>query len=446
MRIVPRQFISICLLITLLTAIIVVLPKPATAQGSIPATDQDPTFALDWIQTIYGRIEAETVSAPAAARLYAYAGVTLYESVVPGIPGDNTMSGELNGLSALPQPDPDKVYDWTTVANEALYGTMSKLMPITDATQKALLDQHDKVLADRKAALPADVVARSLAQGKAVADKLVSWSGQDNYAVAHNKPYTLPTGDPSLWVETTPGAAPVEPYWGTVRTFALADSDTCAVKFNLKFDTDPNSTFYLQALEVKTIKDKLTQEQRDIADFWRDTPGQTGTPAGHWMLIAGALANQMNLKLSKVAEMYALVGVAVSDSFVSAWELKYKVLLLRPVTYIDKYIQPGWAPYVQTPAFPEYPSGHSVVSGAAAEVLRAMFGSVAFKDTTQKIHGMETRTFTSFEQAASEAAISRMYGGIHFRAAIENGLRQGRCIGDIVVHNVQLRPQPQPGE
>jgi hypothetical protein len=216
----------------------------------------------------------------------------------------------------------------------------------------------------------------------------------------------------------------------------------------MPFSPGPDSAFYAQANEVKEVGENLTQLQQEIARFWVDTPGQTGAPSGHWVSIENQIVELLDLNLGRASEMYALVGMAMGDAFISAWALKYEVMLLRPETYIHEYIRRTWQPYIQTPPFPEYPSGHSVVSGAAQEVLTTMFGVVAFTDRTHIIYEHEPlqRSFTSFEAAASEAAISRLYGGIHYRAAIENGLRQGECVAQQVLANVQLRPIPQGGE
>jgi hypothetical protein len=223
----------------------------------------------------------------------------------------------------------------------------------------------------------------------------------------------------------------------------LYSADACAVKHNMPFSTDKNSAFYAQALEVKTTGDKLTPEQKDIARFWIDTPGQTGAPAGHWVMIENQVIDRVGLKLDRASMMYGLVGVALGDAFIGTWSLKYQINLVRPVTYINKFIDPKWKPFLQTPGFPEYPSGHSVASAAAAEVLTGMFGQVSFTDQSVRKHGMQPRSFTSFEAAASEAAISRLYGGIHYREAIENGMRMGRCIGQNVLNYVVLRSVPQ---
>src|SRR5258708_39241550 len=194
-------------------------------------------------------------------------------------------------------------------------------------------------------------------------------------------------------------------------------------------------------MEVKTTRDNLTEEQKAIAKFWVDTPGITGTPAGHWVSIENQLVSQLHRRLDRAAAMYALVGVALGEAFISCWGLKYQITLIRPETYIKRSFRRSWAPYIQTPPFPEYPSGHSVASAAAAEVLTSLFGTVAFKDNTHKLHNMPPRYFTSFEAAANEAAISRLYGGIHYRPGIENGLRQGRCGGATAVSRIQLRPR-----
>lgn len=228
-----------------------------------------------------------------------------------------------------------------------------------------------------------------------------------------------------------------------IRLFALYSPDACDVPMRMEFSTEPDSTFYQQALEVMNVGNSLSDEQRETALYWVDTPGQTGAPAGHWVLIQDQLVDLLDLDLGRAAEMYALVGIALGDSFISAWNLKYQVLLLRPETYIQQYIDENWKPLIATPGFPEYPSGHSVVSGAAAEVLTNMFGMVAFTDQSRRKHGFKDRSFTSFYAAASEAAISRLYGGIHFRTAIENGLRQGQCIGKYVQDYIQLRSVPQ---
>jgi hypothetical protein len=180
----------------------------------------------------------------------------------------------------------------------------------------------------------------------------------------------------------------------------------------------------------------LTPEQKEIALFWADDPGKTSTPPGHSISIASQVLREKNASLALAAETYARVGMAVADAFIGCWNTKYQYDLIRPISYIQNVIDPTWnnpsiTDPVTTPPFPEYTSGHSVQSGAAASVLTALFGdSYKFTDNTHVQRGLPARTFYSFFQAADEAALSRLYGGIHFMPAIELGLMQGKCIGE----------------
>lgn len=411
---------------------------------SVSAGDLDPTFVQQWMQLLYDRVQAKAVSAPAASRLYAYAGITAYQAALPGMSDATSLAGQLQQMPDTPYIEDNAQYDWVTSETGALSTLIQGLFAADDTdTHSAVTDLRKTQSAVREKEVGKDIVQRSLKYGDSVGQAILDWAGTDNFKETRGKAYEIPTGDPAYWVLTNPNNPPVEPYWGTLRTFAMSYADQCAVPFNEKFSTDPQSTFYLQALEVAKTGDKLTDEQKLIARFWVDTPGQTGTPAGHWVLIENQIVDKFDLKLNRAVEMYARVGMALGDSFISAWSLKYQVLLLRPETYIQQYIRRSWKPYIASPSFPEYPSGHSVVSSAAAEVLTWMFGTVAFTDQSGVKRNLPPRSFTSFQAAASEAAISRMYGGIHFRAAIENGLREGQCIGNTANNNILTRSIPQ---
>jgi PAP2 superfamily protein len=437
------------LTIALVLLSLFVLPTHRAAAGNdsgvtgTPAAQLDPSVLIKWMQLLYDRVQAESISAPGASRLYAYAGVTAYQSVLPGIPEGISMAGQLTNLPEMPIPEEVGEYDWPSSANAALSTVITGLFPNAADTQKAAQTLRDSLEGARKKVVSADVVKRSMTFGDTVGNAVLDWVALDNFAETRTMVWNMPTGDPSLWVPTAPGMKAVEPFWGQIRPFALYYADACAQKHNMPFSTDPKSTFYAQALEVKTTGDNLTNEQKDTARFWVDTPGQTGTPAGHWVLIESQTIDLLGLKLDRSAMMYALVGVSLGDSFISAWSLKYQINLLRPVTYINAYIDPQWQPFIASPGFPEYPSGHSVVSGAAAEVLTGMFGTVAFTDSSGRRRNLPERSFTSFQAAAMQAGISRMYGGIHYREAIENGLRQGQCIGQQVLNYVLLRSIPQ---
>ncbi|WP_370095653.1 vanadium-dependent haloperoxidase, partial [Winogradskyella sp.] len=163
------------------------------------------------------------------------------------------------------------------------------------------------------------------------------------------------------------------------------------------------------------------------------------TPGAHWIGICKIACKNTNSDFGKTVYAYTKTSIAVADSFISCWDEKYRSNLIRPETLINKYIDTEWAPVLQTPPFPEYTSGHSVVSGASSEVLTAIFGdNFAFDDTTELPYGLPMRSFKSFRLAAQEAAISRLYGSIHYRAAIKVGLDQGIKLGTLVNNKISF--------
>jgi membrane-associated phospholipid phosphatase len=223
---------------------------------------------------------------------------------------------------------------------------------------------------------------------------------------------------------------PLLPNWGQNRPFAIPTEGGCGLPAPLDYSEDPASAFYKQALEVYEVSKALTDEQKVIARFWSDDPMLSPTPPGHWVSILLQLFERDGVAVDRQAELLAMLGMAIADGFIQCWRSKFEYDLLRPVTYIRRVIDKKWEPLLITPPFPEYPSGHSTQTGAAAAVLEGLLGqNFAFDDATHEDDGLPVRQFKSFWAAAEEAAVSRMYGGIHFRAANENGLAQGKCVG-----------------
>ena len=166
------------------------------------------------------------------------------------------------------------------------------------------------------------------------------------------------------------------------------------------------------------------------------------TPGAHWIGIAKIASRNSQADVGKTMHAYTKTSIAIADAFISCWDEKYRSNLIRPETLINEHIDDSWEPVLQTPPFPEYTSGHSVVSGAAAEALTSIFGdNFAFDDDTEIPYGLPVRSFTSFREAANEAAISRMYGGIHYRAAVDVGVQQGRDLGQFVVQHLDMKTE-----
>jgi membrane-associated phospholipid phosphatase len=160
---------------------------------------------------------------------------------------------------------------------------------------------------------------------------------------------------------------------------------------------------------------------------------------GHWINITKICCIKSSATLVKSAAAYLYTAIALYDGFIACWYVKYRDNLIRPETFINANIDAHWKPLLQTLPFPEYPSGHSVISTAAAIILTGFFGeNFSFADDTEVPYGLPVRHFKSFMAAANEAAISRFYGGIHFKDAIVNGQKLGKEIGDYIVKKFRL--------
>jgi membrane-associated phospholipid phosphatase len=434
----PRHIAWLLTVVPLLVA-----PWPGAAAGHhAQAPDDVPSdVASVWFDQLYDLVKTEQITAPPASRIYGLAAITLYEAIVPGSREHRSLVGQLNALTSVPQPARHRRYHWPTVANSALAAAIRALIPEASPVAREAIDalEHSFAVAFRARVRPV-VYVRSVVHGRAVADGVLAWAMTDGFAALNDCPYTPPAG-PGLWEPTLPAfASPLQPCWGQLRPLVLAAGDECAPPPPPAYADDPASAFFARALDVYTTNVTLTQEQRTIAHYWADSSGTTGTPPGHWVAIVGQITRNEGLSLMAAAEGYVRVGLAVADAFIGCWQTKYTYNLLRPETYITRLIDPAWLPLLITPGFPAYTSGHATQSGAAATVLTDLFGMQAFTDTLHQDHHLEPqlepRRFGSFDEAAEEAAMSRLYAGIHYPFDNDHGLAQGRCIGHVIVDRI----------
>lgn len=382
-----------------------------------------------------------TYSPPVASRAFAYLGVAAYQAVASGSTSLVSLQGQLNGLAALPPRDPALRYSDAVITHCVMASAVRAFFGNTGPTgQRVMAAAEKKLKGDALKGLPADVVTASLAYGEALQAAIIDWSRHDGGAHIENMGFPLAydvSKAPGRWVPTSAirqQQFPLLPGWGQNRTFAMPSGASCGLPPPPAYSEEPSSAFYRQAREVYDVTAHLTPEQTAIARFWSDDPMLSPTPPGHWIAIANDILADERAGLDRTAEVMMRLGVAMADGFIGCWNAKFQYDLVRPVTYIRKVIDPKWEPLLITPPFPEYPSGHSTESGAAAAVLTAIYGDdFAFTDRTHVRDGLGVRTFPSFVAAASEAGMSRMYGGIHFRAAIEQGLEQGRCIAQFAI-------------
>lgn len=385
---------------------------------------------------------------PQAARAFAYVGISAYESVVHGIPNAKSLAGQLNGLNAnaLPMPEEDKAYNWSLVANAAVAEMMRNMFDLNLSEENRMkIDQMEEANYNQQfAAYPLPVAERSVAYGKAIAEAIYQFSmsdgGHQSYMDAFQLPYELPEG-PNCWIPTGAVVNPISPYWGQCRPFLAANISQTQPPAPKAFSTDVSSEFYDEAMQVYTQVNNNTPEQIEIAKFWADDPFKTCTPAGHTFNILSQLLEEDNATLAKCAVGYAKLGVAENDAFISCWVSKFEYDLIRPVSYIQQYIDPNFQTVIGTPPFPAYSSGHSCEIGVGEKVFTEMFtngdGNYDLSDRTGLQYGFGIRHFTNFADMSLECANSRFYGGIHYPMDNIEGLETGRKIGDNVNQMIQ---------
>jgi hypothetical protein len=460
-----------------------------------PVPPADTGFVTIWTRTAYGLARAERLNPPAASRVFAYAAIALYEGWAAFSDSLRSLAGQVNGLDSLPRPARGKRYDPASVAVESQTTVLNGLLAggfTTTATEIAEL--HDSLIgARRRQGVSERVLENSRSYGTELGQALLDWARKDGFLETRGRDFKMPQG-PQYWVPTatpaqfrsrsssavqeyitldnpagservtelddrslmlnrpkrlgmslTPGidpTKPVEPYWGELRPFAIPDANSCPAAPPVPFSTAPGSPFYQQAMAVYETGKNLTEEQRAIAEFWADNPGESGTPAGHWMGIISRFAEQHHLSPERAVEAYALVAMGTADALIACWHLKYQLNLIRPYTYIHRYIDPNWHTAIITPPFPEYASGHAIQSRASAEILTALFGDeTPFEDATHVALGHPIRRYRSFREAAAQVAMARLYGGMHYPMGNENGAEQGRCIGETIIRRIHTRKQ-----
>ena len=390
-------------------------------------------------------------SPPQASRAYAYATIAAYEALRPDHAKEyRTFAGQLNGLKPLPAPSPDSEY-YLPLSSVHAFMMVGKALTFSSARMDSLRAAMDERY--RRMGISDPVYRRSIAYGDTVAKHILAWAKADQFLQTRGMPKYTVTSAAGRWVPTPPAYMDaVEPNWNRVRPFVMDSASQFKPARPLAFDTARTSRYFREVMEVHDLRNKLTDDQLALTAFWDCNPyvmhvqghamfaTKKITPGGHWIGIAGIASRNAGADMMKTAEAYARTAIALADGFIASWDEKYRSNMIRPETVINKYVDEAWEPLLQTPPFPEYTSGHSVISTAAATVLTDEFGpAFAFVDSSEVPYGMAPRSFPSFNAAAAEAAISRLYGGIHYRWAIDQGITQGRKVGEHVLERVHTR-------
>jgi hypothetical protein len=302
--------------------------------------------------------------------------------------------------------------------------------------------------------MPEDMLANTIAYSDTVSSVIMDWSKKDNYLQTRGATEYTVNDSPGRWVPTPPAYSPAaEPHWREIRALVLDSVNQFMPDPPYPFNVvNPSNPYYREVKLIQKTVDSLTPEQAWIADFWDDNPFKLNvsghlmfgtkkfSPPGHWMGVVGIAAMKSGADFQQTVYAYAKTSIALFDAFIQCWNIKYIYSTTRPETVIDKYFDPNWRPHLQTPPFPEYTCGHCTISASASEVLTQIFGDhFSYTDSTELEFGIQSRSYTSFRNAALETKDSRFFGGIHYKYCCDRSTVMGGKLGDLVVDRVKMK-------
>ena len=387
-------------------------------------------------------------SPPIASRVYVYPHIAHYVTLRNFYP--DSLAGLDSVLNDFPPMDVPKTAD----ANAEL----SALFAFCKTARRVVFSEFyftDQVDSLKKSAarrgLGDEVIRASETYADSISERLARWMAKDNYVETRTMDRFTSSTQPGEWRETPPDyQAGLEAHWGKIRPLVIDSAGCVNIKPPPAYNDQEQSEFYRMVTRVYEESKNLDSNKIAVAWFWDDNPNTSThkghlvsiihkiSPPGHWLNIISQVSNREKSSLFKTTRAYTFSAIAMFDAIISCWHEKYRCNLVRPVTYIQEFIDVEWTPLIQTPPFPEYTSGHSALSAAAATVLTDIFGDRhAFSDSSGLLFGQPVRTFNSFHDAAWEVSLSRFYAGIHYYESIEEGNKQGRAIGDIILKRLK---------
>ena len=378
---------------------------------------------------------------PVASRIYVYPNIAFYECIRQDDATYKTLAGKLNGLRSIPVTKAT-VDHFISAAFAFSYAGQSLV-----GSEYRFEDWRKKFSDSLFSKLDSQLIINSAKYGRLMADSIIAWSKRDNYFETRGMMRHVVSEKPGAWQPTPSNyASALEPNWFKIRPLTLSSCAQFSPNEKLKFSSSKQSLFYKNVIQVYNIAKNLDSEKKQIALYWDDNPNiaeRDGhltyfihkiSPGGHWLMITKQSCVQKNISTIKTSLAYTLTAIAIFDGFINCWDEKFKTNLVRPVTVINSGIDEHWEPLIQTPPFPEFTSGHAVISNAAAQVLTGLFGdNFSFTDSTEMLFGMKPRKFSSFFAASEESSMSRVYGGIHYPTTAAISIKQGRSIGSHVL-------------
>lgn len=388
-----------------------------------------------------------------ASRNYVYATIAAYEAMAAGSRDYESLSNQIPHLPVMPVCADTAHTDFHLAALLAFCKVGTAVTFSDDMMNEYVLSLRQDM---KENGMPSQIIDASASFADTISATVLAWAKKDNYLQIRSASKYTVTNEPGTWVPTPPMyAQALEAHWNEIRPMMMdSASQFMPVRPPAFTPKNTSSIFYKAVKEVQTLSDSLTEEQKSIALFWDDNPFQMNvvghvqyatkkfSPPGHWMNLVGIIGKEKNADFEMMVASYAHAAIALFDAFISTWDEKYRSNYVRPVSVINEYFNPAWQPLIQTPPFPEYTSGHAVISAAAAEVMTHWYGeAVSFTDTSLVEFGIKARSFENIRLAAKEAAISRVYGGIHYQYSCDIGNEQGIKIGQLVIRKLNFKRQ-----
>lgn len=434
-----------------IAAIIIIAMVSSCKKADYTKVTHDPFLYCKTVKKLNDIVLENNFPPMIAARNYAYANIAAYEVIAAGDKQYESLTGQINGLQATLQPKEAGKVDFPFAALIA-FCKVGNAVTFPEGSMDVYVDELKEKAKD--AGMPSDVFEASVLFAGQVADTIMDWSKKDSYARIRSASKFTVTDEEGRWVPTPPMyAQAVEPHWMEIRTLVMDSCSQFKPVRPPKYEPEnKTSEFYKAMIMVKNRVDSLTREQKHIADFWDDNAFKLNvnghvmyatkkfSPAGHWMNIVGIISTEKKADFPTTVSAYTQTSIALFDAFISCWDEKFRSNYVRPETAINKHVSADWIPYIQTPPFPEYTSGHAVISAAAAEVMTHYFGDkVSYTDTSELEFGVPNRSFTSVREAAKEASISRVYGGIHYQHSCDAGTQAGVKVGELVLQRLKMK-------
>jgi hypothetical protein len=390
---------------------------------AISGVAQTSSLLPDWMELHSKMVrQAKGISHVAYSRHFAYTAIACYESVVGGNTSYIPIANQLNGSPVMPARPGGEVY-WPAALNAA-YADMLRHFYSSFGNCKATIDsmEEDKRYQFTRLGASSGDLDKSAQYGRAISAAVLKWAGGDGSEMNNKKQYAPSKGD-GVWIPNPTAAAP---FWYENRSMTK-DLFSVYLLTPPVYSGEKATDFYKMANEVYSVSKEGDTEKKAIALFWDDSPnGQYMTVFGHWTSILSQLIRKHNFSMMKAAEAYARMTIAMYDACLLVWKGKYQYNVVRPITYIQQHINKQWTPLISTPTHPEFPAAHATLSNAAAIALCVSFGeNCSVIDNSYMDIGMKERSFLTLQDAAREAGMSRLYGGIHYRYSIEQGLLLG---------------------